>query len=300
MKAIAFNEFGSPEVLSLVEVPLPEPGPGQVRVRVQAAGVNPADWKIRSGELSFGPPKFPQFPGGEAAGVVDAVGSGAHWSVGDEVLGWVSGGYAEFALASELAGKPGGLAWADAAALPVAVSTADRALGLVEARSGETLLINGASGAVGSIAAQLARAAGVTVIGTASAKNQDLVAALGITPVVYGDGLVDRVRAVAPNGVSAAIDAAGHGFLPAAVELAGGPERVMTLVDPEAGKLGVAASFGGGGARPTELLERVAASVADGSLRLVSAPRVYPLAEAAQAQAAGAAGQGTGKLVLLP
>lgn len=299
MHAIAFNEFGGPEVLRTVEVDTPEPVEAQIRIAVRAAGVNPADWKIRSGALVFGEPSFPQFPGAEAAGVVDAVGPLATGvAVGDEVIAWTRGGYAEYAVVTDYAPKPAGLAWADAAALPVAVSTAAKVLALLDLKPGETLLVNGASGAVGSIAAQLAREAGVTVIGTASAANRDLVAALGAIPTTHGDGLADRVRALAPDGVDAVFDAAGHGALPAAIELRGGTERIVTIADGAAAELGVTFSSAPGPRSP-ELLAHVAERVAAGAFRLPGPARTFPLERAGAAQRESEHGRGPGKVVLL-
>ncbi|WP_227996048.1 NADP-dependent oxidoreductase [Nocardia australiensis] len=298
MKAIAFNEFGGPEVLKIVDIPAPEPGEGEVRVAVRAAGINPADWKIRSGALSFGTPSFPQYPGVEVAGVVDAVGSGvSDVAAGDEVFGWAQGGYAEFAICTAVARKPAGLAWVDAVALPVAVSTADTVLRELELRPGETLLVNGAAGAVGSMAVQLAVAAGVTVIGTASQANQDAVRSLGATPTTYGAGVADRVRAVAPNGIDAVFDAAGHGVLPAAIELRGGTDRIVTIADPAAAEFNVRFTSAGS-QRPVELAERVAEGIVSGEFRLPGAARTFPLEQAAAAQQESEAGRGRGKVVV--
>ncbi|MFC9894310.1 NADP-dependent oxidoreductase [Nocardia sp. NPDC127579] len=300
MRAIAYSEFGGPEVLRVVEVPVPEPTGDEVRVAVRAAGVNPADWKMRSGALVFGEPRFPQFPGGEIAGFVDALGPDAHGhAIGDQVFGWArSGGYAEYALSSTLARKPEGLDWSEAVALPVAVSTAAKVLEQLALRSGETLLINGASGAVGSMAVQLALSEGVTVIGTASARNQELVRSLGAIPTTYGDGLADRVWAIAPRGVDAVFDI-GHGALPAAIELRGSTDRVITIADPAAAQLGVTFASGSAGPRPIALVEQVAERVVTGEFRLPGAARTFTLDEAGLAQQEMEQGRGPGKVVLL-
>ncbi|MFI9508015.1 NADP-dependent oxidoreductase [Nocardia sp. NPDC052566] len=299
MRAIAFNEFGGPEVLQVVDIPVPEPTGAEVRVAVRAAGVNPADWKIRSGALVFGTPTFPQFPGGEIAGVVDAVGPEVtDLAVGDEVFGWARAGYAEYALATELAKKPEGLSWVDAVSLPVAVSTAAKVLDLLKLQPGETVLLNGASGAVGSMAVQLAVADGVTVIGTASAGNQDIVRGFGAVPTTYGDGLADRVRALAPAGIDAVFDAAGHGFLPVAIDLRGGTDRIVTIVDPAATDLGIAFPTGGGGPRPTALAHQVAQRLATGEFHLPAPARTFPLDQAAAAQQESETGRTPGKVVL--
>ncbi|MFD9893515.1 NADP-dependent oxidoreductase [Amycolatopsis sp. NPDC059027] len=300
MKAITFDRFGGPEVLQLSEVDIPEPGQGQVRVKVHAAGVNPIDGKIRSGAMqAVFPTTLPSTPGLDVAGVVDAVGEGVTGlTVGQEVVGWAdSGSYAEYALATVVAAKPAGLGWEDAATLPVAGETARRVLRVLEVGAGETLLIHGAAGAVGSLAAQLAVALGATVIGTASAANHDYLASLGATPVEYGDGLVDRVRALAPQGIDAVFDAAGRGALPDSITLRGGTGRIVTIADPAAQDLGIPFSGGGDDRSRAEDLAEVVERAARGELR-VRIGTVYPLADAAEAQRASDGGHAPGKLVL--
>jgi NADPH:quinone reductase-like Zn-dependent oxidoreductase len=203
MKAVQLDQFGGPEHLHLADVDPPVPGAGQVRIRVRAAGVNPIDAKIRSGVLQqVFPTELPAVLGLEVAGTVDAVGADVTaLSVGDDVLGFADGaGYAEHALATTVAPKPAALDWARAAAVPVAAETALRVLRQLEVTAGDTLLVHGASGAVGSMAVQLAVARGATVIGTASEANRAFVEGLGATALGYGEGLVDRVRAAAPQG----------------------------------------------------------------------------------------------------
>lgn len=298
MKAITYATYGGPEVLSLSEVEEPHAGPGQVRLKVVAAAVNPLDHKIRNGWMPQMAPPFPIIPGLEAAGVVDEVGEGVTGvSVGDEVLGWVTGGYAEYALAGDFAPKPAGLDWDTAAALPVAVETSVRVLDTLKVEAGDTLLLHGAAGVVGAVAVQLAVARGATVIGTASPGNHDYLRSLGAIPVAYGDGLAERVRAAAPNGVDAVFDAAGQGGLPVSIELRGGTDRIVTIADPQAGELGVTFSGGGGpfGAR----LAEYAQLAADGKLT-VRVARSLPLAEAGQAQELSATGHAAGKVVLRP
>jgi NADPH:quinone reductase-like Zn-dependent oxidoreductase len=302
-RAIAFTEYGEPEVLHLIELDEPEPGPGQVRLAVRAASVNPWDWKVRSGATAaFAPARFPHVPGIDVAGVVDAVGPDVTGlAAGDEVFGKATGGsYAEVALAraDAVTGKPAGLSWEVAAALPTAASTARHALDELAVTSGETLLVDGAAGSVGTLVVQLARRLGATVLGTAGPANQDHLRSLGATALVYGDGLADRVRAAAPQGVDAALDAAGHGGLPVLVELAGGPGRVVTLADPKAGELGV--TFLGGEVPDLPgVLAQVGALAATGALTVPIA-RVHPLAEAAAAHRESQSGHARGKLVLVP
>ena len=299
MKAVVIDEFGGPEVLHVIDRELPEPGAGQVRVRVRASGVNPVDGKIRSGAAQqMFPTQLPTVLGLEIAGTVDGVGPGVDGlAVGDDVLGFADGGgYAEYALATTVAPKPAGLDWAAAAALPVAAETALRVLGLLEVARGDTVLIHGAAGAVGTVAVQLAVSRGATVVGTASEPNHDYLRELGATPVVYGGGLVDRVRAVAPDGIDAVFDAAGQGALPDSIELRGGTSRIVTIADPAAFGLGV--PFSSGAARDADALAEAARQAADGRLRLTVA-ETYPLEEAPAAHAVMDTGHGRGKIVLL-
>ncbi|MFF2503991.1 NADP-dependent oxidoreductase [Streptomyces sp. NPDC058067] len=306
MEAIVFEKFGGPEVLHFKDgVEEPHAGHGQVRVKVAAVGVNPIDYKIRNGwmEQVF-PTTLPAIPGNEFAGTVDEVGEGVTGlSVGDEVLGWTTtGAYATYALAQAeaVATRPVGLEPTEAAALPIAGETAQRVLDLLGVRTGETLLIHGAAGAVGSMGVQLAVALGATVIGTASPANHAYLRSIGAIPVAYGDGLVERVRAVAPQGVDAVFDAAGRGALADSVELRGGtPDRVVTIADPEAAKYGVTFASGGGDrAKAGEDLAHQASLAADGALHMTIS-RTFPLRDAAKAQALSEEGHVRGKLVLL-
>jgi NADPH:quinone reductase-like Zn-dependent oxidoreductase len=303
VQAIVFEEFGGPEVLRFQEIDEPHAGPGEVRVAVRAAGVNPMDFKIRRGYLQgMIPTTFPAVPGFEVAGVVDEVGEGVtEFAVGDEVVGWSqSGAYAEHAVVGIVARKPAGLAWDQAAALPVAGETATRVLRELDLQQGETLLVHGAAGGVGAVGVQLAVAQGATVIGTASPANHDYLRSLGAIPVAYGEGLVERVRAVAPNGVDAVFDVAGQGALPDSIELRGGTDRIVTIADFAAGELGVAVSSGGTSPEDTKAgLADQLQQAADGKLH----PRIaetFSLSDAAKAQDLSESGHTPGKLVLLP
>ena len=298
MRAITFAEYGGPEVLQLKEVPAPEPGPGQVRVAVRRAGINPIDWKIRSGAMAGGAGlKAPQIPGLEIAGVVDAVGDGAEFGIGDEVFGWsATGGYADFALGGAIVRKPADLSWDDAAALPVAGETALRVLRLLDVKAGELLVVHGASGAVGRFATQIAIALGATVIGTAGQHNLDEVKALGAIPVRYGDGWLERVREVADRPVDAVFDASGHGVLPESVELRGSKDRIVTIADGAAFELGLPFSSGGQDGQTQEVLNEILGYVRNG-LRIAQG-RTFPLEEAAAAQEESQNGHPGGKLTL--
>ncbi|MFB7629376.1 NADP-dependent oxidoreductase [Streptomyces sp. NPDC056149] len=298
MKAVRFHQFGGPEVLEIVELPDPHPGPGQVRIAVRAAGVNPSDWKKRRGLMDEG---LPQTLGYEAAGVVDELGEGvADVAVGDRVFGFSAEGaaQAELAVLSHYAPIPQSLGFADAAALPAAIETATRALDQLGVASGGTLLVNGASGSVGSAAVQLAAVRGARVIGTASPANHDYLRSLGAEPVAYGEGLAERVRALAPDGVGRALDVAGSGVLPELIELAGAPERVVTIADfAGAQEHGVRFSRGDAG-RAVHVLAEIGALIEAGRFALPVA-QTFPLAEIAEAHRASEDGHVRGKLVLL-
>ncbi|WP_415975756.1 NADP-dependent oxidoreductase [Rhodococcus sp. 077-4] len=298
MKAIQFDRFGGPEVLHLTEIDVPQPGRGQVRVKVEAAGVNPLDGKVRSGAMQAAfSTALPSVPGYELAGVVDAVGEGVDdVKPGDEVVGWAdTGAYAQYALASTVAMKPADLSWQHAAALPIAGATAERVLDLLEVREGETVLIHGATGAVGTVAVQLALARGARVIGTAGSANQDYLSSLGATATTYGDGLVERVRALAPDGIDAVFDVAGKGALPDSIVLRGGTDRIVTIADFAASRLGVTFS-----SSPRERSAAALAAQAQlaASGALVIPVTTYPLDQAAAAQQDSDAGHSRGKLVL--
>jgi len=298
MKAARFSRFGGPEVLEIVDLPDPHPGPGQVRIAVRAAGVNPSDWKKRSGLMDQ---ELPQTLGYEAAGIVDELGAGvADAAVGDRVFGFSTDGaaQAELAVLSYYAPVPPSLGFADVAALPAAIETAARALDQLGVASGSTLLVNGASGSVGSAAVQLAVARGARVIGTASPANHDYLRSLGAEPVAYGAGLAGRVRALAPSGVDRALDVAGSGALPELIELAGGPVHVVTLADfAGAQQHGVRFSRGDSG-RAVYVLSEIGGLVESGRFAIPVA-QTFPLAEVAAAHRVGEHGHLRGKLVLL-
>ncbi|MEU7937661.1 NADP-dependent oxidoreductase [Microbispora bryophytorum] len=301
-RAVMFSEYGEAEVLRVAECEVPDPGPGQVRIAVRAAGVNPIDWKVRSGAMAaVMPVRFPAVPGVDVAGIVESIGPEvADVAVGDEVFGKAaSGSYAELALASRdaIAVKPATVCWEVAAALPVAGATAYHALAQLRLAQGDTIVIDGAAGGVGTVAAQLARLRGLTVIGTAGPGNHDYLRSLGAVPVSYGDDLADRIRAVVAGGVDAAVDASGRGSLPALVELTGDPDRVITLADASAHSLGVRFVYG----EPDDMrgiLTETIALVAAGAITVPIA--LYPLTDAAAAHRDSQAGHVRGKLVLAP
>jgi NADPH:quinone reductase-like Zn-dependent oxidoreductase len=298
MKAARFNRFGGPEVLEIVDLPDPHPGPGQVRISVRAAGVNPSDWKKRKGLMDE---ELPQTLGYEAAGVVDALGEGvADVAVGDRVFGFSADGaaQAELAVLSYYAPIPPSLDFPGAAAMPAAIETATRALDQLGVRSGSTLLVNGASGNVGSAAVQLAVARGARVIGTASPANHEYLRSLGAEPVAYGEGLLERVRALVPDGVTVALDVAGSGVLPELIELAVGAEHVITIADfAGAERYGVMFSRGDAG-RAVHALGEIGELIESGRFSLPVA-QTFPLADVAEAHRVSEQGHVRGKLVLL-
>ncbi|WP_348790111.1 NADP-dependent oxidoreductase [Leifsonia sp. NPDC080035] len=298
MRAVLFRRFGGPEVLELAELPEPHAGPGEVRIRVRAAGVNASDWKKRRGLMDQ---RLPQTLGYEAAGIVDEVGEGvAGVAAGDAVFGASPYGaaQAELAVLSDWAALPDGLGFAEAAAVPAAAETAARSLDVLGVGTGDILLVNGASGSVGSAAVQLAVHRGARVIGTGSPATHDALRALGAEPVAYGDGMTDRVRAMAPAGVDRALDVAGSGVLPELVALAGGAENVVTVADyAGARRHGVRFSSGDAG-RATYALSQVAERAAAGEFS-IAVGRTFPLEEVAEAHRVGESGTVRGKLVLV-
>jgi len=300
MKAAQFSEFGGPEVLEIVDLPDPHPGPGQVRIVVHAAGISATDWKLRKGLLSFGA-GLPQTTGRDVAGVVDEVGEGVtDVAVGDRVFGVSDdgAGAAELALLTYRAIIPPSLGFIDAAALPVALETATRALDQLSVAAGTTLFINGASGGIGSTAVQLAVARGARVIGSASAPNQGYLSLLGAEPVTYGDGMVEQVRALVLSGVDVALDVAGSGVLPQLIDLAGGPQNVVTLADFEgSAEHGVLFSNGFLG-HAFHALAEVGELIETGRFWL-PVDRTFPLAGITQAHRTSEQGRVRGRLVLV-
>lgn len=298
MKAVRFDQFGGPEVLEIVDLPDPHPGPGQVRITVRAAGVSPSDGKKRQGLMDE---ELPQTLGHEAAGVVDELGEGVgDVAVGDRVFGFSvkEGAQAELVVLSFYAPIPPSLDFVGAAALPAATETATRALDQLGVRPGSTLLVNGASGSVGSAAVQLAVVRGARVIGTASPANHAYLRSLGAEPVAYGEGLRGRVRALAPGGADLALDVAGSGVLPELIELAGGTEHVITVADfLGAREHGVRFSRGDAG-RAVHVLDEIGELIESGRF-VIPFVQTFPLADVAEAHRASEQGYVRGKLVLL-
>jgi NADPH:quinone reductase-like Zn-dependent oxidoreductase len=294
-----FDRFGPPDVLRVAELPDPEPGPGQVRVRVRAAGVQPFDVAVRRGWMAPVPIAFPQTIGQEYSGVVDRLGTGVRGiEVGAAVLGstMLNGNASLVAVPAEnVVSKPAQLDFPTAAALVAAAQTASGALAELRVGAGDVLLVHAAAGSVGTVAVQLARLAGATVIGTASPANHDYLRQLGAIPVAYGDGLVDAVRAASAQPVTVALDAIGGAAVPQSVQLGIARDRIGTIVDDKA-----AAEHGTRVVRAGRSPARLAEVIALAARGVVLMPvRAYPLAEVAEAHAAVESGHGRGKVVLI-
>ncbi|RZT86739.1 NADPH:quinone reductase-like Zn-dependent oxidoreductase [Pseudonocardia sediminis] len=309
--AIVATAFGGPEVLSLVDVEVPVPGPGEATVAVRAAAINPVDHKIFSGAFGADGSSLPLRVGLEGAGVVTAVGEGASVAVGDEVI--VAGPGAGGLYASEvtvadtaLTAKPAELGWEEAAGLLLVGGTAEHTLVATGVGEGDVVLVHGVAGSVGLVAAQLAIHRGARVIGTAAPARHDALRGYGIEPVAYGEGLADRVRAAAPDGISAAIDTVGTDeAVDVSLDLVADRDRIATIAAfGRAAEAGIKALGGGPGADPgTEIRAaarpELARLAAEGTLTVVVA-RTYPLAEAADAVRFVQEGHAGGKVVLLP
>ncbi|MDF2963762.1 MAG: alcohol dehydrogenase [Paenibacillus sp.] len=301
MKAAAFSSFGTPDVLQTMEFDIPEASNGQVRVRVKAAGVQPFDLALRSG---WAPPnmkvQLPQIPGNEFAGVVDQVGSGVTgFSVGSEVIGFkILSCYAEYVVvnADQITNKPKDMSWEEAGGLSGAGQTAYTMLRELLVGKGDTVLIHAAAGGVGTVAVQLARIWGASkVIGTASERNHDYLRELGAIPVTYGDGLAERVRSLAPEGIDAVLDAAGGDALRTSVELVKNRDRIGTIVGFDlAEELGVRAIYS---QRSAARLAELASLHAQGQLH-IHIRRTFSLHQAADAHREVESGHGRGKVVL--
>ncbi|MFI1581104.1 NADP-dependent oxidoreductase [Embleya sp. NPDC020630] len=296
MRKVSFAEFGGPDVLHLLDAEEPHAGPGRIRIAVRAAGVNPVDWRIREGQkLSAHPIELPAGVGLDAAGVVDEVGEGVEGvEVGDHVFGEGSDTYAEFAVMSAWARMPEGLSFEEAAGYPSVVETALRIIREVGVEPGQTLLVSGASGGVGSAVLQIARDRGIAVIGTGSAANQDYLRGLGAVATTYGEGWVERVRGL--GRADAALDLAGAGVIRELVELTGDPRKVISIADLGAPDLGV--RFSGTAGSVPDALAEAADLIARGRLH-IPIEKSYTLAEAAAAHVDSQAGHTRGRRVIL-
>jgi len=271
---VQYDTYGDIDVLQVREVPRPVAGPGQVVVAVRAAGINPGEAAIRKGVFAKRwPSTFPSGQGSDLAGVVDELGSGgSDWAAGDEVLGFTHNraSHADFVVveATDLTRKPAGLSWEQAGALHVVGATAWAAVRALDLTPTDTLVVSGAAGGVGSLAVQLARRTGATVIGLAGEANHEWLREKGVLPLTYGDGVADRINTVAPKGVDAFLDTFGGGYVELALSLGVAPTRINTIIDfaaaAEHGVLTVGMSAGSSAG----VLSEVAALVAAGEVDL--------------------------------
>lgn len=300
MRALQYTAYGDPEVLEWGEAPDPHPGPGQIRVAVRAASVNPIDWKAFSGLMSGGEPMAGTgYLGYDAAGVVDEVGEGVTGvSVGDDVFGRGRNTQAEYALLDSWAAKPPSIDWAVAAAAGVAGETAERGLRLLEVKAGDTLFVDGGAGGVGAVTVQMALARGARVIASASEANHDYLREIGATPVLYGQGLAERVRAAAGGPVDAVFDVAGKTPVEDLISLVSEPSQVLSVANFAAGRAGARVTGGGADSRPMRALAQVADLLAQN--KLVIKVQTFPFDRAAEAYRISQAGHLRGKLVLVP
>ncbi|MWA04111.1 zinc-binding dehydrogenase [Actinomadura sp. LD22] len=317
MRAVQFEKYGPPSVLHVAEVDAPHAGPGEIRIAVRASGISPGETLIRSGAMrDLVPATLPYRTGFDAAGVVDEAGEGVTGvAPGDAVFGMTTmearGANADFAVLAAWAPKPAAWSWEEAGGAAGAVETSTRVLDRLAVGAGQTLLVQGAAGGVGTVAVQMAAARGATVIGTASERNHDFLRSLGAEPTTYGAGLAGRVRALVPDGVDAVFDCAG-GALPDLVAIAGDPARVVTIApDLTAASHGVHMSHGapadetgealGAGADPLAVHGLAIAADLAGQGRLrVPVAAVFPLAEAAAAHELSETRHARGKIVLVP
>jgi len=299
MKAFQYHVYGGPEVLQRVDLPRPEAGPGQILIAVHAVGVNPSDWKRRAGLYRDDDPvSFPAGVGVEASGVVVQIGADVEQvAIGDAVFGCGINTLAEYAVLSHWAAKPENLSFAQAGGLPVICETAQRSLDGLDIKAGQTLLISGAAGGIGTAAIQFARQRSLTVIGTASPRNHDYLRSLGAIATAYGPGLGERVRALAPQGIDAALDVAGSGIIPELIDIVGDASRVLSVADFSATHLGAKFSAG-----PPKHLEQTLVSVArlcrEGRFQL-RIDRAFAFDQTAEAHRISAQGHVAGKLVIM-
>lgn len=300
MRALQFTAYGGPEVLTWGDAPDPHAGPGQIRIAVRAASVNPIDGKMFAGALSGGQPMVGTgYLGYDAAGVVDEVGEGvAGVSAGDDVLGRGRNTQAEYAVLDSWAAKASSIDWSVAAAAGVAGETGERGLRLLDVKPGDTLFVDGGAGGVGAAAVQMAVARGARVIASSSEANQDYLREIGATPVLYGEGVVARVRAAAGGPIEAVFDVAGKTPVEDLISLAAEPSQVVTISNFAAGEAGARVTSGGEDSHPMEALAQVAEMLAQN--KLVIKVQTFPFNRAAEAYRISLGGHVRGKLVLVP
>ncbi|WP_432842909.1 NADP-dependent oxidoreductase [Dactylosporangium sp. CA-092794] len=304
-RAVRFDQFGGTDVYYLADIPMPSPGPGEVVVAVRAAGINPGESGIRRGALErMYKTTFPCGEGSDLAGVVTAAGPDVTgFAPGDEVLGfsWTRSSHATHTAVpvTQLIRKPAELSWEEAGALYVVGCTAYAAVRAIAPKPGETVAVSAAAGGVGTVTVQLLHHLGVRVLGIASDANADWLAAHGATQIPYGDGLADRLRAAAPDGIDAFIDLFGPEYVDLALALDIPKDRIETIIAFEAAaRLGVKAE-GSGDASTVDVLEHMAGLAAAGTIEIPIAA-TYPLDRVADAFDVLDHRHTRGKIVLLP
>jgi NADPH:quinone reductase-like Zn-dependent oxidoreductase len=304
-RAVRFDKYGGLEVLEVAGVERPIPGPGKVLVRVKAAGINPGEASIRKGLFAERwPATFPSGQGSDLAGVVEEVGPGVtNVAVGGEVIGFTNDRSSQAELvvveSGNLVPRPANVSWEQAGALFVAGTTAYAAVRSVALNAGDTVVVSGAAGGVGSIAVQLARNAGARVIGLAGAANHKWLTEHGVIPIAYGGGVEDRIRTACGGKVDAFIDTFGGGYVELALKLGVAKSRIDTIIDfAAAAKYGVKTE-GNHEAANAEVLAQLAGLLASGRLEIPIA-KVYPLAEVREAYRELEQRHTRGKIVLEP
>jgi NADPH:quinone reductase len=303
-RAVRFDEYGDRDVLKVVDVEDPVAGSGELLIRVKAAGINPGEASIREGKLDDGHPNFPSGEGSDLAGVVKEIGIDVvGFAPGDEVLGWSweRSSQAELCVvpADQLIAKPTDLSWEAAGALYVVGVTAFAAVRAIDVQEGDTVVVSGAAGGVGTITVQLLQVKGAKVVGLASESHHDWLREKGVTPVTYGDGVMQRILEATPQGIDGFIDLYGPEYVELAVELDVPPEKIETIIAFEkAGEVGAKAE-GSSDATTPEILGEMADLVAAGRIEMPIAA-TYPLDEVREAFEQLEDRHTLGKIVLLP
>ncbi len=304
-RAVGFDHYGPVDVLQVLEVQRPVPGVGEVLVRVKAAGTNPGEISIREGLLHDRfPATFPSGEGTDFAGIVEEIGEGVErWQVGDEVIGFTErrASHAELVAveADQLTPRPPGVPWEVAGGLFVAGVTAYAAVRAVAPATGDVVVVSGAAGGVGSLAVQLARNAGASVIGLASESNHSWLSEHGVIPISYGEGVAERIREAAPDGVDAFVDTFGGGYVELAVSLAVAPERIDTIIDYQAAEKYDVKTEASAAASSAEILGELADLIVQGKLEVPIA-NTYPLEQVQDAYRELERRHTRGKIVLIP
>ena len=299
--ALQFRTYGGPEVLEWAEAPEPHAGPGQIRIRVRAASVNPMDWKILGGLLAGGKPmEGTGYLGFDAAGVVDEVGEGVSGvNVGDDVLGRGQGTQAEYAVLDVWLPKPSSLDWAVAGSAGVVGETSERVLRLLDLKDGDTLFVDGGAGGVGAVAIQMATARGLRVIASSSEANHGYLREIGAIPVLYGEGVTDRVRQAAGGTIDGVFDVAGKTPIEQLISLVSEPSKVVTIANFAGAQAGARATGGSSGeSRPQEALALTTDLLTQN--KIVIRFQTFPFSRAAEAYRISREGHVRGKLVLVP